>query len=621
MRVFVFGSLLLQTLNAQSTLTDSGDATFSALDIAAFSATLSVDTEFLSTPTDTATTSEVDFATLDLPAGTADVIVDSSPTASPPFDDGLGDPFGAGETPGTGIEMGDLSGSDFPTSTPAITPADASAVSDPAVEETAVESQIQNGFVAPNSTLPSEFGLGAPLTVLDPSETSTGSFDDPLETPINSFDDGFPQPTDAPTATDPVPLPELPDVTDGASLGPSLDAAAAPEETDGSDVAPEDTDTPEGDKAPSEGEGDSAPLEDEDPESSATLDDGPTASVDDLTIPDATPGPIIDTGRSELDAASEGDEGEESGDAANQDGQYYDDECPWYCYESGDYYAGADAGDGKDYRDSEDGGDSEDDDEGDDEDGEPLTSRLLHRLRRRQDVPSSNGGFAALKWPGGRKRPFCPESCYHATSSCTSSSPTPKTSMANPWDTSSASSAISHSYGRHPWPHTPEPWPSSPSSDSDWPSTLPSMSTTDNAVSTPSGGYDHNTSPQSGDTTTTETQTTFVTSTTTAKSPYGSDSADDTGDTLDSICPKTCNPTSPLANNCDITTSCTTTGNGKYYCACRAGFRASAWNAKDFTKQFRLDSQPYVYTAEGVECAELCEDQICSEVLRRPQCQ
>jgi hypothetical protein len=94
-----------------------------------------------------------------------------------------------------------------------------------------------------------------------------------------------------------------------------------------------------------------------------------------------------------------------------------------------------------------------------------------------------------------------------------------------------------------------------------------------------------------------------------------------TGDSLDSLCPKTCNPTDPLANKCDITTSCTPTGSGKYYCACRAGFMASDWNPKDFSKQFKIASQPYVYTAEGVVCNEVCSDSTCDEVMVRPQCQ
>jgi hypothetical protein len=639
MRVFVFGSLLLHTLDAQSTLADSGDGTLTALDASAPLETLQplvtpgVSTDFFRTATDNATSSGVDFATLDLPTGTADVIVESSPTASP-IEDDLGEPFGAGETPGAGIEMGDLSAFDFPTSTPVPTLADASAVS----VETAIDIPIQNGFVAPSSTSPSEFGLGAPAIPV------TDSF----PTNIISTDDGMIQSDHAPTATGSIELPDLPDATDAASMGTGVGAAAAPDEnSEDSDVAPEDTDSSGEDNAPLENENDNAPMEDEDTDSSSLLDDGPTAPVDDLTVPDATPGSVIGSGRSALDAASVADDGGDSEDASDYGGQYYEDECPWYCYESNDYYDSADAGDDEDYRDSdvandsEDDGDSEDGDQGDNEIDEPMFSRLLHRFRRRQNVASSNRGFAALKWPGDRRSTLCPASCYYTTTSYTTSSPTPLSSMANPWDThsrsrrpwprpsptptpSSASAVLSHSHGRHPWPHphpTLEPWPSSPSSDSGLPSTTPDMSIPDDFVSTPSGGYDSNTSDEWIDTTTTATRTTFVTSTTTTNSPYGSNSADYTGDSLDSICPMMCNPTDNLANKCDITSSCTTTGSGKYYCACRAGFRSSAWNAKDFSKQFRFDGQPYVYTAEGVVCDLVCSDQICSEVISRPQCQ
>lgn len=104
--------------------------------------------------------------------------------------------------------------------------------------------------------------------------------------------------------------------------------------------------------------------------------------------------------------------------------------------------------------------------------------------------------------------------------------------------------------------------------------------------------------------------------------PYPS-SVDYTGDTLASVCPRTCNAVYPTLNFCDITTSCTTTGSSKSrtYCACRAGYRASRWNAKDFTKQFHVPGQPFVYVAPGVVCDKVCRDTGCSEVLVRPLCQ
>ncbi|CBY00290.1 hypothetical protein IAQ61_011220 [Plenodomus lingam] len=95
--------------------------------------------------------------------------------------------------------------------------------------------------------------------------------------------------------------------------------------------------------------------------------------------------------------------------------------------------------------------------------------------------------------------------------------------------------------------------------------------------------------------------------------------ADYTGDTLAGICPKTCNPDSDK-DYCDITTSCTTTGGSKNYCACRAGYMASAWNAKDFSKQFRVEGHPFVYVAPGVVCDKVCGDYSCKDVLTRPKC-
>ncbi|KAL5117444.1 hypothetical protein ACEQ8H_004609 [Pleosporales sp. CAS-2024a] len=119
------------------------------------------------------------------------------------------------------------------------------------------------------------------------------------------------------------------------------------------------------------------------------------------------------------------------------------------------------------------------------------------------------------------------------------------------------------------------------------------------------------------------TPTTLATSTKSADSgSYGGGSSSEvgyTGDTIASICPKQCNPTSGL-NRCDVTTSCTGTGSGRTYCTCRAGYRSSQWNPKDFTKQFKFVGQPFVFVAPGEVCSELCSDQTCSEVIVRQQC-
>ena len=112
------------------------------------------------------------------------------------------------------------------------------------------------------------------------------------------------------------------------------------------------------------------------------------------------------------------------------------------------------------------------------------------------------------------------------------------------------------------------------------------------------------------------------TSTGKAGLPAGYVSSGDTwtGTTLAGICPKTCNPFNPAENFCGTTTGCTTTGGRNYYCACRAGYKVGAAADKDFSQQFKVPGQPYVYTWPGAVCDELCEDQLCNEVMLRSQC-
>ncbi|KAG9198404.1 hypothetical protein G6514_010166 [Epicoccum nigrum] len=105
-----------------------------------------------------------------------------------------------------------------------------------------------------------------------------------------------------------------------------------------------------------------------------------------------------------------------------------------------------------------------------------------------------------------------------------------------------------------------------------------------------------------------------------AWSDPGSAAGDYTGDTLDTLCPNTCNPFNPTENFCDLTTGCATTGGSKYYCACRAGFRPDKYNAKDFSKLFKVAGQPYVYVAGSTSCNTPCDDPSCSEVLERNHC-
>jgi hypothetical protein len=735
MKVLVFGSLLLQTLNAQS-LSDGGNKSITTLDTPAPLITPGAESDF-STSADATPAPGADFDTLDLPTGTADVIIDSSPT--PSAADGVSsvdDTFGGGETPGPGIEMGDLSGFDFPAPTPAPTgtPIVGTAASETPLPETAVDVPVRNTLDVPSSsTSPDEFGLGTPVT-LSEAPASPSTLVDALAAPASEFDflpttiddfaeptdvviladavtpsDDFAEPTDIAAPTDDLAAPTdaatptndvtLPEITGTENAGPGFAGAAALDAVGDGSAAPVD----DGSAAPVDDEptappadGSAAPIDDgsaapidsstaapkvdgsaapnvtddasattpestalpdaepssldgEDVASSSTLDPESTSSVDDSLLADVTPNPdnttdVDGSGSSAVGAADDGGNAPVSwtgGDTTHYDGEDYgyDDECPSYCMENG----------------SEDGSDGSGDDGDYYGDGDavidtaPFLRRLLNRFRRRQNVPSSNGGFSALQWPGAGKKPTTSEDCknlpnwmYEETGRtsepCKPSCP-PHCYSTSPSSTSSPESSPVDSWtrSRSAWQSSPTPSSYSASSISDYYVSKPTSSmsgyyistptsdasTPDGAVSTPGDNdypYPYG-SPASYDSTTTATQTTFVTSVMTSSSPYQTGSPDYTGDTLDSICPKTCNPFDPLANKCDITSSCTTTGNGKYYCACRAGFRASAWNAKDFSKQFKIPSQPYVYGAENMVCDEVCDDIYCSEVLARPQCQ
>ncbi|KAF2448749.1 hypothetical protein P171DRAFT_470427 [Karstenula rhodostoma CBS 690.94] len=105
--------------------------------------------------------------------------------------------------------------------------------------------------------------------------------------------------------------------------------------------------------------------------------------------------------------------------------------------------------------------------------------------------------------------------------------------------------------------------------------------------------------------------------------PAGDVSSGDTftGSTLAGVCPKQCNPFNPAENLCDSASSgCTTAGGSKYYCACRAGYKLNDGANKDFSKQFKVPGQPYVYVWPGAKCDKQCEDGLCNEVLVRNQC-
>ena len=204
-------------------------------------------------------------------------------------------------------------------------------------------------------------------------------------------------------------------------------------------------------------------------------------------------------------------------------------------------------------------------------------------------------------------KPVCPKSCYkpkHADSAYGTASPT----FTDPYETES------------PEPTTSGYYPAGNDSAVYWPTGATSVnddstSIYDGYTSIPS----ESTSAASPEPSTLMTQY-YPKTTGGASSDPGSPAGDYTGDTLDTLCPNTCNPFNPVENFCDITTGCATTGGSKYYCACRAGFRADKYNAKDFSKQFKVAGQNYVYLAVSTTCDTPCDDPYCSEVLERNHC-
>ncbi|OAL04336.1 hypothetical protein IQ06DRAFT_373792 [Phaeosphaeriaceae sp. SRC1lsM3a] len=642
MRVFVFGVLLAHTLNAQVSDTGS-DGTVTALNEPAPLITPGSDAlaeSDLLNPTgdavidDGATASTGADATAtsdDLPVGTADVIVDTTSTDATTEESTLiGDTFGAGETEGPGVDVNG-SGFNFPTASDA-------------AESTVVD-------VPEQATDWAELGLGeVATTTLD---TGAGAEATPLNdltggTEINEL---F---ADIPTES-PIVDPEFgTEVTDNSADVEELTAATPAPDADAIELSDSESQTAEGDETAAAPEAtDPAILQEpgtaeeliepEATESSSTVDLGPT--------------PLADAQAGGVGAAYADDEGPGTwtgDDAGNYDGQDIEDEdCPASCYEEDDdeaYGTNSTAS-------SEDDGDGENGDEDEDysDSDETLVKRIVRWISRRA-LDGSNGGFAAFSWPidqkdktasfdpeaetescgddlpewlyesAGKKPDACPAPKAKCPAKCyeygTGPKPYPVSSISGGYETYSTPAASSiGGYSAIPEPSAAPEYSALPES-----SAPPEYSAMPESNATP----DYTPYPVPDESTTGyyentvySTQTTFVTLTTTVAGGYQDSAAeaDYTGDTLASICPKTCDPFNPAANKCDITSSCTTTGKGKYYCACRAGFRASAWNAKDFSKQFKFPDQPYVYTAEGVVCDKVCSDQTCTEVLSRPQCQ
>ncbi|CAO2647386.1 Nn.00g083080.m01.CDS01 [Neocucurbitaria sp. VM-36] len=364
-----------------------------------------------------------------------------------------------------------------------------------------------------------------------------------------------------------------------ATAGAGVDAAAASDEP----VSPI-PDATAGDAEATDLPGDGSGLAGAPPQpgvttESRTITPNATESVGALADePVVTPGPV--SGGSTGGAVAAQDYNDNGvyigGDTGDYDGQDYgynteedDEDCPAYCYDSGN--------------ETDPGVYSEDDPT----DGNGPARRRA--LGARQEPTS--GGFAAFDWPDDEdeedddvpdwakgdspssqmydpKAP-CPAKCYRPKP--TSPSPRPTlTRTRRPRPTS------------RPWTRPPPPPPE--------PTTFATQTRTRRPPPPPP-------------------MTSILTS-----------DLDWTGATLAGVCPKTCNPFNPSLNKCDVTTSCTASGGTNYYCACRAGFKASAWNAKDFSKQFHVDGLPYVFVAPGVVCDKPCDDQTCSDVLTRPKC-
>jgi len=650
MRALVLGALLVQTLNAQVT----DDPTFAATpaplesDISSLSDTGvdgivdggAADTSAAASVTvdDASYTSELGDYTSSLPLGTADVTVSMStasddtnavPTST---DDAFAfatpDPNGAISFDGTdwnfpaGTTASTDSGPDFLNGFAVSTPSE-----DLAADPEATGRADDDGA-----------DFAADANVMDGGDGAT-------TTSAEAADLEFPYTTDYADAAAATSSEVVYD-EDGNPIVPDAFAGLAASETssDGGLSAAPSTSLP----------GDDDGLFVDEP---SQLDAGTTTDTD-MTA-SATPisgdldAPLITSGAADPSFGAGAQDYDDGTNSASYDGQDYDtttgdSECPWWCLggvnnnNNGGGYTGSypsdiaspssgSGGDGTDYPDNGNdyaGGDGTDDGTGDGTDYPTDTYPAVRKYLKQALRKRQSNGFAAFNWPSASTsttvsqggiaaadyRSGCPPSCYGSSSSADGS----------PMTTDTAQS-----------PFTSQPSTTSTMDDGYDGSTFGVSPT---GVSTPVCGYglgaacpDTSTpsSPSASLPSTISTETsTFLTLPSLSSSlayypaspPAG---VDYTGDTLAGVCPLTCNATYPNLNFCDITTSCTTTGGsqGRNYCACRAGYRASRWNAKDFTKQFHVPGLPYVYVAPGVVCDEVCGDSLCSEVLVRPLCQ
>lgn len=291
MKIFVFGALLLQTLNAQTDGTASSSVSLAPLITPG--ADTPAESDLLGPSTDASASSTVEIDTLDLPTGTADVVLD--PTISPSPSD---DAFGADAPTGTGVTFDDTSEFTFPTAV--AVPADITSSSVSAAS--AIDTPLSIASVVPDDSASSaepDFGdettgtgdaLGASPTPADPFDPDAAV--DPLATSSDPFDFVNSSTTDPATAV----APDASDLPgDGSGLG-------------------EDPSQPE--------------------ESPSSLDLG-------LLEPGVTPASSASapTGLGAADDASDDSpyEGSPGADTTNYDGQYYgdDEKCPSYCLERG----------------------------------------------------------------------------------------------------------------------------------------------------------------------------------------------------------------------------------------------------------------------------------------------
>jgi hypothetical protein len=646
MRALVIGALLLRTLHAQDFSATSDDSTAVAEpaplltpgpDEPAEADIVSATSDVAIGDSGAGATASGDAGSADLPVGTADVIVEPTPTGSDfvwPTAEGDISTESSSFVDAEATSTDDLSSMPTPN-TDAVAGGEVATTTDDFISGSEPTTTDDAGFDTQTTETPvipdfgsdvtkSDVGFGAQDATDDFqwADTATATNDQSTDTATTTDDSSSPTDYVSPSNDDMSNSDTTTDNYDSgeASSTAEADASAATDSSSdyfgsaafpgfGATATDDAVGSAEATGTPGNGSDVSQPFQLGN-DASVTLDPAVTPTVG-LSVPDVTLGAsngssAAGVGAQGVSAASPQSGGSDwSGeDAGNYDGQDYGDdgsqnneECPASCYDS------SSTGDDADSLEAEDDGSGD----------YRLIKKFFGRFRRRQNTPSS-GGFASFQWPTKKQvtnsedcnpdipawlyqstgrtptpcKPKCPASCYASSSSDAPTESSAPTSSADSTDTDGSSN----------------------SDDSD--GTSGAQDDSEDPIDS-DGSMDTDASPviiAAG-----PTPTTFATSASPAASPAGF-----TGATLDTICPKTCTASNPATNKCDITSSCTTTGGANTYCACRAGFRPSEWNAKDISKMFKVSTQPYVYIAEGVVCDMVCSDLTCSEVLVRPAC-